>query len=353
MNSVAFQGAVAACVLGVLLSGCASRSTPAPVIDRSPSAISQPAPPIAQQTPVPGAPGTPGSSISPTGTYQVKRGDTLYSIALDHGADPRDLREWNRRDNPDRLQPGQVIRVAPPEGQQQPPVQVGAARGSGAIDSRPLESRPLDSRPLDSKPIATRPPETKPAPGPSAAVKNDPKAVRLPYSSENLAMLQRGEPSPPVAQPGVAPQPPRPVASAPAQPAPSASAAAEPRDGDAIEFIWPARGRIIAGFAEPTSKGVDISGKPGDPVVAAASGRVIYIGTGIRGYGKLIVIKHDNNFNSVYAHNREILVKQDQTVTRGQQIAELGDTDADSPRLHFEIRRSGKPVDPVKYLPPS
>jgi lipoprotein NlpD len=346
VNSVTFQSAVAACALSVLVAGCASRSAPAPVIDRSPSATAQPAPPVAQQTPVPGAPGTPGSSISPTGTYQVKRGDTLYSIALDHGADPRDLREWNRMDNPDRLQPGQVIRVAPPEGQLQPPVQIGTARGAGAI-----ESRPLGSRPIEPGAMATRPPETKPAPAaPSGAVKSDPKAVRLPYSSENLAMLQRSEPSPQPPQVVPPPQPAKPIASVPAQPAPPA---AEAPDGDAIEFIWPARGKIVARFAEPTSKGVDISGKPGDPVVAAASGRVIYIGTGIRGYGKLIVIKHDNNFNSVYAHNREILVKQDQTVTRGQQIAELGDTDADSPKLHFEIRKSGKPVDPVKYLPPS
>ena len=133
---------------------------------------------------------------------------------------------------------------------------------------------------------------------------------------------------------------------------PAAAPAAE-KDAEAIEFIWPARGKLLAGFSEPTSKGLDIGGKPGDPVVAAAPGRVIYIGTGIRGYGKLIVIKHDNNFNSVYAHNREILVKQDQQVARGQKIAELGDTDADTPKLHFEIRKSGKPVDPAKYLPPS
>ena len=136
-------------------------------------------------------------------------------------------------------------------------------------------------------------------------------------------------------------------------PKPAAAPAAEPKDAEAIEFVWPARGKLRAGFSEPTSKGLDIGGKPGDPVVAAAPGRVIYIGTGIRGYGKLIVIKHDNNFNSVYAHNREILVKQDQQVARGQKIAELGDTDADTPKLHFEIRKSGKPVDPAKYLPPS
>jgi lipoprotein NlpD len=111
------------------------------------------------------------------------------------------------------------------------------------------------------------------------------------------------------------------------------------------------KGRILAGFSEPNNKGVDIAGKPGDPVHAAAPGRVMYTGTGIRGYGKLIVIKHDNNFNSVYAHNREILVKEGQNVNKGQRIAELGDTDADTPKLHFEIRKSGKPVDPLRYLP--
>ncbi len=344
MKRSVFHFAFAASAIGVLLSGCASRPTSAPVVDRSPTGIAAPKPPVAQPAPVPGPPSV---AASPTGGYQVKRGDTLYSIALDHGIDPRDLREWNRLENPDRLQPGQTLRVAPQDGLQpgQPPVQIGAARGAGQIDARPLESRPLDP-----KATAARPPETKPAAiAPSAAVKNDPKALRLPYSSENLAMLQRGEPQASQSAPQVI-APPQQLKPAPAQPP---SATTEPRDGEAIEFIWPARGKVLAGFSEPTSKGVDIGGKPGDPVVAAASGRVIYIGTGIRGYGKLIVIKHDNNYNSVYAHNREILVKQDQAVTRGQQIAELGDTDADSPKLHFEIRKSGKPVDPVKYLPPS
>jgi lipoprotein NlpD len=306
------------------------------VVDRSPSVVGAPKPPVAEATPVPGAP----ASSSPTGYYQVKRGDTLYSIALDHGADPRDLVQWNRLDNPSRLQVGQVLRVAPPEGQ--PPVQVGAARGAGEIDSRPIESRPLESRPLESRPLESRP--VPPIAG--GATKIEPKALRLPYSSENLAMLQKSEASQPVPPPARLEQKPEPAAQPP-------KAAAEPREADGIEFIWPARGKLLTGFSEPANKGVDIGGKPGDPVVAAASGRVIYIGTGIRGYGKLIVIKHDNNFNSVYAHNREILVKQDQAVARGQQIAELGDTDADSPKLHFEIRKSGKPVDPVKYLPPS
>ena len=123
------------------------------------------------------------------------------------------------------------------------------------------------------------------------------------------------------------------------------------RDPDAIDFIWPAKGSVLAGFANPNSKGVDIGGKPGDPVVAAAAGQVLYTGTGIRGFGKLIVIRHDNGFSSVYAHNREILVKEGQTVARGQQIAELGDTDADRPKLHFEIRKAGSRSTRCSYLP--
>ena len=174
-------------------------------------------------------------------------------------------------------------------------------------------------------------------------MKTSPQALRLPYSEQNLAQLQKGEA--PVATPKPAPIP---VA---VEPRPADPAKAE-RDPDAIDFIWPVRGRVLAGFSEPNSKGVDIGGKLGDPVVAAAQGKVMYVGTGIRGYGKLIVIKHDNGFNSVYAHNREILVKEGQSVTRGQKIAELGDSDSDAPKLHFEIRKSGKPVDPLRYLPP-
>ena len=319
------SGAVCACLLG----GCASRPTSAPVVDRSPTVAPAPKLPVAQAAPVPGA---------PAGAYQVKRGDTLYSIALDHGQDHRDLAKWNRLDDPNRIQAGQTLRVTPPEGEQG--VQVGAARGSGAVESRPLDSRQPEARPA---PVAST---TASAPA-AAGTRTEPKALRLPYSAENVALLQKNDALANSQPPGARPEPAPQVAATLGAPKP----AAEPKDAEAIEFIWPARGKVLAGFSEPASKGVDIGGKSGDPVVAAAAGRVIYIGTGIRGYGKLIVIKHDNNFNSVYAHNREILVKQDQPVARGQKIAELGDTDADTPKLHFEIRKSGKPVDPIKYLP--
>ena len=304
-------------VLAVLLAaGCASRA-PAPVADRRPVAAPQPRLPVLQPVPVPGA----GPS-----TYVVKRGDTLYSIALEHGADYRELAQLNKLDDPSRIRVGQELRLVVPEAR--PPVQVGAARAPQPIESRPLGSA-VPGAPAPVTPSAG----AAPADG---SMKTSPKALRLPYSEQNLASLSRAEGRPE----------PRPEIK------PEAKPAAVERDPDAIDFAWPARGRLLAGFAEPNNKGLDIAGKSGDPVLAAASGRVMYTGTGIRGYGKLIVIKHDNNFNSVYAHNREILVKEGQNVTRGQRIAELGDTDADTPKLHFEIRKSGKPVDPARYLPP-
>jgi lipoprotein NlpD len=125
-------------------------------------------------------------------------------------------------------------------------------------------------------------------------------------------------------------------------------------DDDSLGWIWPASGKVVAGFSESANlKGIDIAGKPGQPIVASAAGRVVYAGTGLRGYGKLIIVKHNNTFLSAYAHNREIEVKEGQQVAKGQKIAEMGDTDADQVMLHFEIRRLGKPVDPTKLLPPT
>jgi lipoprotein NlpD len=317
-----YGAAILAAAISVL-AGCASEPVQAPVADirpPPPPPAAAPATPAAAPTAVPSA---------PPGHYVIKQGDTLYSVALEHGASYRDVARWNNLDDPTKISVGQVIRVTPPEGL--PTVQVGAARGPA----------PLQSRPLDGEARASA------APG-DGGTKVAPKALRLPYSPENLAMLQKGETPATVAAPTAAA--PKPVAVAPpaTPPAPSAAATREP---GAIDFIWPAKGGLLAKFSEPNSKGVDIAGKPGDPVVAAAAGQVLYTGTGIRGFGKLIVIRHENGYSSVYAHNREILVKEGQSVSRGQRIAELGDTDADRPKLHFEIRKAGKPVDPMRYLP--
>jgi lipoprotein NlpD len=302
------------------LAGCASEPVQAPVADIRPPPAPQPVAPVAPAMAAPSA---------PPGHYVIKQGDTLYSIALEHGANYRDVARWNDLDDPTKISVGQVIRVTPPEGQ--PAVQVGAARGPA----------PLQARPLDGEVRASA------AQG-DGGTKVTPKALRLPYTPENLAMLSKGEA--PAATAAPPPATPKPVAVAPPA-APQPPVAAVARDPGAIDFIWPAKGGLLAKFSEPNSKGLDIAGKAGDPVVAAAAGQVLYTGTGIRGFGKLIVIRHENGFSSVYAHNREILVKEGQTVSRGQRIAELGDTDADRPKLHFEIRKGGKPVDPLRYLP--
>jgi len=120
---------------------------------------------------------------------------------------------------------------------------------------------------------------------------------------------------------------------------------------DDLGWIWPGNGQVLAGFDEVKNKGLDIGGASGDPVVAAAEGKVVYAGSGLRGYGNLIILKHNSTYLTAYAHNKALMVKEDQTVKKGQKIAEMGDSDADRVKLHFEVRRQGKPVDPAKYLP--
>jgi lipoprotein NlpD len=306
--------------------GCGSVSTQAPVDDRRPAASPKPLPQAAQPAPAPSA---------PAGHYVVKRGDTLYSIALEHGADYRDVAQWNRLDDPTKISIGQALRVTPPEGQ--PALQIGAARGAAPLEARPLEG------------ASAAPPGQG-----DGGTKISPKALgcrtRTRTSRFCRRAIRRAQPRPPRRSPRRQRRPLRPPLPIPGLPGGAAKPVAADRDPDAIEFMWPAGG-LLAGFAEPGSKGVDIGGKPGDPVVAAAAGQVLYTGTGIRGFGKLIVIRHEGGFSSVYAHNRQILVKEGQSVARGQRIAELGDSDADRPKLHFEIRKSGKPVDPMRYLP--
>lgn len=327
MKALETRKALLLAMVATILVGCGSEPVQAPVTDIRPPPAPGPAPQLA----APAAPA--GLPAVPPGHYVIKRGDTLYSVALEHGADYRDVARWNNLDDPTKISVGQVLRVAPPEGE--PTVQIGAARGTA-----PLQARPLDGGALAQQGRG------------DGSTRIVPKALRLPYSEENLAMLSKGDgasaPAPATPKPvAVAPAPSVPE---PAKPEPPKTAAID-RDPEGIDFVWPARGGLLARFAEPNSKGVDIGGKAGDPVIAAAAGQVLYTGTGIRGFGKLIVIRHENGFSSVYAHNREILVKEGQNVARGQRIAELGDTDADRPKLHFEIRKSGKPVDPLIYLP--
>lgn len=266
----------------LVLAGCGTRMTKAPVEDRgTSSASSSPGAVVAPVKPLPGA-----ENAGKPGYYIVKAGDTLIRIGLENGQGWRDIARWNNLDNANLIEVGQVLRVVPPSA-------AGAAVASSAETG-----------------VVTRPVASSAASAPKPAVSA--------------------------------------AAPAPA-PAPVPAAAASPEDN--VPFIWPASGTLLAGFDEARNKGYDISGKAGDPVLAAADGRVVYAGAGLRGYGNLVILKHNNTFLTAYAHNQALLVKEDQTVRRGQKIAEMGSTDADRVKLHFEIRRQGKPVDPVRYLP--
>jgi lipoprotein NlpD len=291
---------IASCAMalsGLALAGCTITATrEAPVADKSagPAARAPAAPPsAAAKPPSPRA-------ASADGTYVVQPGDTLFSIAAAFGRDARDLARWNGIDDPSVLRVGQSLRVVPP-----------AAETAAAVPVAP--SGPATTRPLDGPA----------APGAAAA---------------GGAAPPKPEPAPGAAPPDTKPAP------APGEAKPPAAAASD--------WIWPVSGKVIEKFDEKRNKGIDIAAKEGDAVLAAADGQVVYSGSGLRGYGNLVILKHGDDFISAYAHNRQILVKQGQAVKRGQRIAEVGRSDASQPKLHFEIRRLGKPVDPLAYLPP-
>jgi lipoprotein NlpD len=283
-------GVLAFCLaLAMALGACSSKpQTKAPVEDRSATAT-QPAG-AADAKPLPGA-----ENAGKPGYYTVKRGDTVMRIGLETGQAWRDIVRWNNLENPNLIEVGQVLRVVPPVA-----ATAAASPATGAV-SRPVASSSV-------APAGATPPVGQAAPAASAA------------------------------------------AAAPAASASTAPATATAGE-DEIVFIWPGTGAVIAGFDEAKNKGLDLGGKAGDPVLAAADGRVVYAGAGLRGYGNLVILKHNNTFLTAYAHNQTLLVKEDQNVRRGQKIAEMGSTDADRVKLHFEIRRQGKPVDPARYLP--
>ncbi|WP_157475053.1 peptidoglycan DD-metalloendopeptidase family protein [Lysobacter sp. Root494] len=231
-------------------------------------------------------------------TAQVQRGDTLYGIAFRNGVDVRDLAEWNSLSAPYTIYPGQRLRLYPRHA-------AGTAARPVAIETRPSSSSPATTATPDAAATATKPPATAPAtatPATATATK------------------------------------PAPVASAPASD---------------IRWRWPAEGALLSRFVggEPTKQGVDIAGASGASVKAAADGVVVYSGSGLVGYGELVIIKHNEGWLSAYGHNRARLVNEGAIVKAGQQIAVMGRTGAPRDMLHFEIRYNGKPVDPLLYLP--
>ncbi|MDR2839631.1 MAG: peptidoglycan DD-metalloendopeptidase family protein [Azonexus sp.] len=295
----------------VLLAGCFSQP-PAPAVDRSSTEARSAAQP----------------QLTGPGYYTVKRGDTLYRIAMDHGQDYRDIAGWNFITDPNSIKEGQVLRVVPPA--------PAASENSGAVVASPVGVSGVETRPLNAPPAAA---------APDNGLKREPRVGKEPYSDEAYARLSRPADASP---PGES----KPPAAAPTAPIAAAAAAAASGPDD-VPWLWPAAGKVAAAFGEAGNKGVDIVGKAGDPVIAAGDGKVVYAGNSLPGYGELVIVKHNATFLSAYAHNRKILVKEGQQVSRGQKIAEMGNTgsSADSIKLHFEIRKQGNPVDPALYLP--
>jgi len=330
MRAIALKASIAVTLAVLLTTGCATR-TKAPVADRE----------TAQSRAATQGAGQPGASGRPS-TYVVKRGDTLYSIATSNGIEPRELAAMNKIDDPSSLRVGQVLVLAPQAASQTPE---GSASGSVSVNpvttTAPVEARPLGAAGAPAAGSAPAAVVGPPAAG-AFGLKTSPKAVKLPYSEQNLALLQRGQDV----------RPAQPAPATPEKPAPTAPAAGSAAGGGP-NWAWPAAGKIVSTFKQSGGKGVAIAGKLGDPVYASAAGTVVYSGEGLPSYGKLIIVKHNDEFLSVYAHNSAILVKEKQTVAKGQKIAEMGTsgTGAPSPRLHFEIRRLGKTVDPEELLP--
>ena len=272
----------------------AGQSTSRPVQRVQPQAASdstRASAPVATSSPVSMGPAMTGSeNAGKPGFYSVRPGDTLTKIALDHGQAWRDIAKWNGLDNPNMIEVHQVLRVAPPV------MELAANR--------------------QIKPVMAQ----NPTPANTATSNTPtPTASSAPASSASNA-------------------------------APSASAPVNVSD-DGMIFAWPHPGPVLAGFDEAKNKGLDFAGKAGDPVLAAGDGKVVYAGSGLRGYGNLVILKHNNTYLTAYAHNQTLLVKEDQSVTKGQRIADMGSSDSDRVKLHFEIRKQGKPVDPAKLLP--
>lgn len=261
--------------------------------------------------------------------YTVKRGDTLYSIALDHGQDYRDLAAWNSLADPGYIQIGQRLRLFPAGGTAEP------------VSPEPVALPPAS---LPAAPVAEQVAREIPS-------FSEPKVRKLPYSEQAVAELGAPHAAKPAPAVAAAPKPEPPMAAAPVAPAQVQAGVSGMRD-ERLAWEWPANGRIRYGFGQGSNqKGVGIDGTKGQPVVASAPGRVVYSGSGLRGYGNLVIIKHNPTYLSVYAHNSQLLVKEGQSVAQGQKIAEMGDSDSDRVTLHFEIRRLGKPVDPLRHLP--
>lgn len=328
-------------VLLLTLVACSTK-TPAPVSDRG--AVAQQ--PTAAATPPSSAPKP--ADFRPTDlgkTHTVQRGDTLIGVALQYGLDYRELAAWNNIENPNVIKLDSVLRLTPP-------ATVATGTAATNVPKEPKPGAPVVT-PLapTSLPLASG---ERPATN-SATSKVEPRGGKVPYTDAAYQRLSAQVAPAPAPTPGPTPAatPASPTAptgtAAPATSAPTVQPSATA--GDDVDWAWPVKGKVMTTFTD-ANKGIDIAGTKGTAVNAAGNGKVIYSGSGLRGYGRLVIIKHNVSWFSAYAHNEKIVVVEGQEVKRGQKIAEMGDSDTDQVKLHFEIRKNGKPLDPVKFLPP-
>lgn len=314
-------------LLATFLAACSTVSlNPAPVVSKNFTPVGSAAAPASA---APAGSASAAANAGPyaayagqPGYYTVQPGDTVRRIGLQFGQDWHNIVSWNNLSDPNVITVGQVLRVAPP--------------------------------------VAGTPPAVAALPAPQGAMPANGQVAQ----SYPLVPMGSSTPAPPVVAPVVPPVVAATSAASPAgtvaAPAPTASASAvagavAPKavaDNGGLQWSWPVPGKIIQGYNGSTSKGIDIAGKQGEPIFAAAKGKVVYAGNELRGFGNLVIIKHNADYISVYAHNEKLLVKDGQDIQRGQQIALMGSTDAPRVELHFEVRLRGKPIDPMQVLPP-
>jgi lipoprotein NlpD len=327
--------------LALVIAAC-SANPPAPVIDRMNSSTGKAS---TIKTPVPNKQAkqkadSKSSDWRPD-NYTVKKGDTLISIGLEYGYDYKEIAQANELSAPYNIKVGQTLKLKSNKDKFPGPESKLAEENSNGVSTYALSSDPSASAMQSNNTSSV------------ASVLNSPKAIREPYSD---AALNK---APPLGQPSV-----EKVTSNIATTKNGSTNLTDSADKaptniksenktestDDIDWAWPTKGKISAPFNESNNKGIDIAGSAGQAINAAAGGKVIYSGSDLRGYGKLVIIKHNANYLSVYAHNSNLLVKEGQQVNSGQKIAEMGSTDSDKVKLHFEIRKLGKSVDPSKYL---
>jgi lipoprotein NlpD len=331
--------------LFILLAACTS-NPPAPVVDRTPGA--KPKPPTTAR---PISMNTDADKDWRPDSHIVQKGDTLFGLGLEYGIDYKEIAAANNIAPPYPIKIGQKLDLSSFK------TKPSAVAASNSVEDKNAAGQNEDGvviTPIQTEPVVVGDTATptgtsaeKPIVSAVTPILSEPKAIREPYSLEAMNRVTKQSSSPPSSANTVATKP---AETKPAESKPTNTASPAATGDESIAWAWPTQGKISANFNEATNKGIDIAGETGQAIKAASAGKVIYSGSDLRGYGKLVIVKHNKTYPSVYAHNSKIVVKEGQSVVIGQKIAEMGNTDSNTTKLHFEIRRLGKSVDPAKYL---